>query len=70
MCDPRVRSTDLLDQGRSYSEGALRGEKVGMEVDSIGRDVLEGLMRSLVGSCGQGRGDNATRIPHCVRMSC
>lgn len=58
------------DSKESLSEDALRVEKVDKGVGSMHRDVVGGLLSSLVGSCGSGRGDIFARIPHCGHMSC
>ena len=63
------RSTDPAILG-SLSKDALHEVKVGMEADSIGRDVVGGLLHSLADNCGWDRGDNVARTLHYARMSC
>jgi hypothetical protein len=62
------RSTNLALG--SLSRDVLRAVKAGMEVDSIGRDVVGGLLHSLADNCGWDRGDNVARTLHYARMSC
>lgn len=62
------RSTNLALG--SLSRDVLRAAKAGMEVDSIGRDVVGGLLHSLADNCGWDRGDNVARTLHYARMSC
>jgi hypothetical protein len=41
-----------------------------MEADSIGRDVVGDLLRSLLDNCGWGREDNVARTLRYGRTSC
>jgi hypothetical protein len=64
------RSTGLQDSKGRKSKGVLHVAKVGMEDCSIDHDVLGGLLRSLVGSCGSDREGNFAHTLHYARMSC